>query len=134
MCFLSVNWRFRFGHSQEFPRIQTSFLLNHFLGTWIIYFGGFLRNWKIINVHGSYGTYGRVETTRSLVIWTWILEILSNWQKQSLYFERRADLTNTRNRAKSITSTNDSPEYPRSMVFYGWIMKKSGFTFWTRVV
>ena len=44
------------------------FLLNHFLQTWIIYFGGFLWNWKIINLHGSHGIYGREEITRSLVI------------------------------------------------------------------
>ena len=59
------------------------------LRIWIIYFGGFLRSWRTINLHGSYGTYRNEETTKFLVIWTLILEILLNWQKQGLYFALR---------------------------------------------
>ena len=87
--FFNVHRRFMFGHSHEFHRIQTSFPPNHSLQTWIICFAGFLWNWKIINLHGSYGTYGKEETTKYLAIWILILEILSNWQKLSHYFGLR---------------------------------------------
>ena len=86
MCVFNVHQLFRFGHSHEFHRIHISFPLNHSSQTWFIYFGGLFRNQKIINFHGSYGTYGNEETTKYLAIWILILEILSNWQKQNHYF------------------------------------------------
>ena len=62
---------------------------SQFMRTEITYFGGFVRNWKITNLHEFYGIYGKDETTKSLVTWILILEILLNWRKGSLYFGLR---------------------------------------------
>ena len=86
---MNAHKLFRFGHSHEFRRNNTSFPLNHSSQTWFIYFGEFFRNQKIINLHGSYGTYGKKEITNYLAIWILILEILSNQQKHNHYFGLR---------------------------------------------
>jgi len=50
---------------------------------WIISFGESSRRWRIINSRGYYGIFGKEGIVKFLVIWIWILEIRSNWQKQN---------------------------------------------------
>ena len=86
---------------------------NHFLQTWIIYFGESLQKWKIINLHGFYGTYGKEETIKFSVIWILILETFSNcingvdplgW---GTYFPYTWD------RSNALTGRSNSSDYPR---------------------
>ena len=77
-------WRYQRTH-----QIQLFFHLVPYLQIWITFSGEFFRKWMIISLHRYYGTFGKEEIIKYLVIWTWIPGKHLNWRKPNQHFKRR---------------------------------------------
>lgn len=108
----------------RYPRTHSSFPLNQYLQIRTICFGGLNRPWKIISLHGSFGTFGKLRTIRFLTMQIQILMTLYNQEKRNQHFGMR----HMYHYKKAITLERQR-HLPylkfRKMVFYTWFMESS---------
>ena len=69
MCSLNVLQHVKCGHFQRYHRILIFSLSVLFSQIWTIFFGELAQKWMVTNLHGCYGIFGKVGTTKFLVIW-----------------------------------------------------------------
>ena len=127
MYFFTVHQWFKFGHSQRFHRIQIFCLPNHSSQIWIICTGEFLRKWKIINLHGFYGTYGRDEITVFNNMDINPMDTI-NWPKRNILLWSLGwgtCFTYTKDGSKYGGRGHNPTIHTSQMVFYGLVMERS---------